>query len=190
MLYFNTLSKQISPEANVLDQYIIGIADGDKEALGKLYESTCSSIYGFALSIVKNVSDAEDILQDVYIKVFSVANTYQPQGKPMAWLLTITRNLALMRLRGQQKEILLAPEDLLYANNPSVTDEDRMVLQAILAKLKDEERQIVVLHSLTGLKHREIAILLKLPLPTVLSKYNRALKKLRNILKEDEKYDG
>ena len=65
-----------------------------------------------------------------------------------------------------------------------VTAEDRMMLEALLSVLEDQEREIVTLHALTGLKHREIAALLGLPLPTVLSKYSRALKKLRLAWKE------
>ena len=53
-----------------------------------------------------------------------------------------------------------------------------------LQVLKEEEQQIVVLHALTGWKHREIAAFLKLPLATVLSKYARAMKKLRNVIAE------
>lgn len=59
-----------------------------------------------------------------------------------------------------------------------------MMLEALLSVLEDQEREIVTLHALTGLKHREIAALLGLPLPTVLSKYSRALKKLRLAWKE------
>ena len=59
-----------------------------------------------------------------------------------------------------------------------------MVLNVCVPPLEDQERQIVTLHALTGLKHREIAALLGLPLPTVLSKYSRALKKLRLAWKE------
>ena len=56
--------------------------------------------------------------------------------------------------------------------------------------LSDQERQIVMLHAMTGWKHREIAELLHLPLPTVLSKYNRVLKKIRDVWKEANEYDG
>ena len=54
-----------------------------------------------------------------------------------------------------------------------------------MERLSDEERQIVMLHAVAGFRHRETAALLTLPLPTVLSKYQRALKKLRTILKEE-----
>ena len=58
-------------------------------------------------------------------------------------------------------------------------------MQQALASLGEEERRIVLLHAVTGMKHREIAALLELPLPTVLSKYHRALKKMRAYLEGD-----
>ena len=63
---------------------------------------------------------------------------------------------------------------------------ERNILQHALANLGDEERRIVLLHAVTGMKHREIAALLELPLPTVLSKYHRALKKMRSFLEGDD----
>ena len=62
---------------------------------------------------------------------------------------------------------------------------DKVVLHAALHILKEEERQIVLLHTAAGLKHREIAADLGMPLATVLSKYNRAMKKLKNHLREE-----
>ena len=61
---------------------------------------------------------------------------------------------------------------------------DKVILQDALNTLDFEERQIVILHSLTGMKHREIAEILDLPTGTVLSKYNRSIKKLRRELEE------
>lgn len=178
------------PEADsaALDLCLSRISAGDQSALAELYDRTRSAIYGFALSLLKNVHDAEDVLQEVYLQVWQAAGRYRSFRKPMAWLLTITRNLAMSRIRDQGKTVTLSPEDwhMQFADTPAVTTEDRLVLESMLAFLTDEERQIVTLHALTGLKHREIAALLELPLPTVLSKYNRALKKLRLVLKEGE----
>ena len=64
--------------------------------------------------------------------------------------------------------------------------EDNLVLTAALQSLKAEESQIVMLYAVAGFKHREIASLLELPLSTVLSKYSRAIRKLKTILKEGE----
>lgn len=186
MIFCMTVAEP-DPGADVaLEACIVRIAGGDKDALADLYGRTRPAIYGFALSIVKNAHDAEDILHDVYLQVWNAAAGYRAQGKPMAWLLTITRNLAISRLREHGKTEPLAQEDWQdrIADNPAVTHEDRLMLQAMLSALGDQERQIVTLHALTGLRHREIAALLGLPLPTVLSKYSRALKKLQLAWKE------
>ena len=183
---FTTIPAISSGETAGLDNRISEIAQGDREALAELYGKTHAAVYGFALSILKNAQDAEDVLQDCFLQIWHGASGYRSQGKPMAWIFTITRRLALMKLRERDKTVSMTPEDwqVQFADQPDLTREDRMTLEALLTVLSDEERQIVVLHSLTGLKHREIAGLLELPLPTVLSKYNRALKKLRAALKE------
>ena len=67
-----------------------------------------------------------------------------------------------------------------------VTPEDRQLLQTGLAALSQTERQVVLLHAVTGLKHREIAGILELPLATVLSKYHRALRKLKEWMEGDD----
>ncbi len=157
--------------------YMTGIAAGDKEALHSLYQETRSAVYGFALSILKNTHDAEEVLQDTYIQVFRAAQSYQPSGKLMSWLLTITRNLALMKIRQQARFSGEEPPDI--PDEHPETPDDRMLLQKALDTLAEGERQIVILHAVTGFKQREIAELLDMPLSTVLSKYSRALKKLR-----------
>ena len=72
----------------------------------------------------------------------------------------------------------------LTARLPRVTAEDRLVLYAALYRLTAAERQIVTLHAVSGFLHRECASMLRLPLSTVLSKYNRAIKKLQQALEE------
>lgn len=180
--FFMTISTPVFRADNAaLDRCLAGIAAGNQRALADLYEQTHAALYGFVLSLLKNPHDSEDVLQEVYLQVWQAADRYRSHSKPMAWLITIARNLALSRLREQQKTVLLSPEDWhsQFAELPAVTPDDRLLLNAMLSMLSEEERQIVTLHALTGLKHREIASLLELPLPTVLSKYNRALKKLR-----------
>lgn len=173
------------------EQYILQIAGGDREALSRLYGETHAAVYGFALSILKNQYDAEDVTHDAYLHIWSAAGSYRTQGKPLAWIFTITRNLAYRRFREKARVEEIAPENgqALFAAAPEIHPEDRLVLKLLLENLTDEERQIVTLHAMTGLKHREIADILNLKLSTVLSKYNRALKKLRNLLTEAEFYE-
>lgn len=169
------------------ENYISKIASGDKAALSALYKETKASVYGFALSILKNEADAEDVLQDCFIRVWSSAGTYRPMGKPMAWILTITRNLSTSILRDRQKSADISEEDaerMFVTDGPAGSTENRIILESAMNLLSDEERQIIMLHAVSGLKHIEISKLLSLPLSTVLSKYNRAKKKLQDILKE------
>ena len=172
------------PPAALLEPLIRAMAAQDKAALAALYQATRAAVYGYALSITANAADAEDVLQDTYVQAYAAAGRYQPAGKPMAWLLTIARNLALMRLRGAKRSAPLHDAEMLAALPDSVSGEDRLLLAAALQTLSAEERQIVMLHAVAGLKHREIAALHQLPLSTVLAKYHRALKKLRLKLTE------
>ena len=186
MIFCMSVAAPSPGDGAVLDGYLARIAAGEQDALADLYHKTRPAVYGFALSILKNEHDAEDVLHDAYLQIWQAAGSYQGQGKPMAWILTITRNLALTRLRQQNRTEPLTMEDWQdrFASPEAVTHEDRMALSALLAALEDTERQIVVLHALSGLKHREIAEMLHMALPTVLSKYHRAMKKLRLAWKE------
>lgn len=184
MLSMTTISG--SPgEPDELENCIERIAGGDRAALGRLYELTGAAVYGFALSILKSRHDAEDVQQDVYLQIWKGARRYEAKGRPRAWIFEITKNLALMRMREQKRTVPTELEDWqdMWADVPAVDHEDRMMLAALLRLLTEEERQIVVLHAVSGMKHREIAALLKMNLSTVLSKYNRALKKLREAAK-------
>ncbi len=179
---------QITSPSSAPDEGLIAqIAAGSTEALASLYRQTNSSVYGFALSIVKNSADAEDIMQETYLRICSCAGGYSPQGKPMAWILTIVKNLALMKLRSQKPVSPLEDWDPPDGRDHFRASEDRIVLAAALRYLSDDERQILILHAVSGLKQREIASLLELKLTTVLSKYRRALKKLKSHLMEGER---
>ena len=171
--------------AEQLEPLLAGLAAGDRDSLAELYRRTRAAVYGLALSYLKNGHDAEDVTQDTFVRAWDKADQYRPQGKPLGWLLAIARNLALMKLRDRGKSQDL-PEDQwenLAIENPMVTLEDRQLLTAAMAVLTDQERQVVILHAVTGLRHKEIAALLEIPLATALSKYHRALKKLKSAMK-------
>ena len=171
-----------------LERLLSGVAAGDRGALEQLYCRTRTAVYGLALSYLKNTHDAQDVTQDVYVQVWDCAEQYRPTGSPMGWLLTVCRSLCLIRLRREERRVALSEEewDAIPAQECGLDADERALLQHALASLGDEERRIVLLHAVTGLKHREIAALLELPLPTVLSKYHRALKKMRSCLEGDD----
>ncbi len=170
-----------------LDNQIMKLASGETGALEELYRRTKAAVYGLALSIVRHPQDAEDVMQDTYLRVHQGAVRYSSKGKPMAWILTITRNLALDKVRSKPAGDLPL-EDEWFADSKSDFSEatlDRLVLGTALRKLSEEERQIVILRSVAQFKHREIAKLLGIPLGTALSRYHRSLSKLRAMLEEE-----
>ena len=160
------------------------IALEDKAAFCALYEACSSAVFAYALSILRNRADAEDAMQDTFLKIRSAAHLYKPQGKPMAWIFTITRNICLMMYRKKAHVIQMSDED----REPDLgldqieNVEDRLTLEKAFSVLQEDTCQIIMLHAVSGLKHREIASLLDMPISTVLSKYNRGIKKLQKEL--------
>ena len=167
------LAKRNRPDHALDEGLLPRVCQGDRAALEALYIQTEKAVYALALSILRDPEDARDVTQEVYLKVRAAAHLYVPQGKPLAW-----RNKSR---DGQTPEDLENDARFSYISDPT----DRLVLEAALKALGDEERQIVLLHAVSGLKHREIAADLGLPLSTVLSRYNRSLKKLQRFLTEE-----
>ena len=167
-----------------LDRLLKSVASGDMEAFEQLYHATHASVYAFALSILKNSHDAQDVLHDCFVAIHSAASGYHTSGKPMAWIITITRNLCFKLLKEREKTTSLSLEDWKDHVDlcTQMTADDKVVLEQCMERLSSQERQIVVLHAVAGFKHREIGEMMELALPTVLSKYHRAIKKLREYL--------
>lgn len=164
-----------------LDSYLDKISFNDIEAFNELYNLVNTNVYSFALSILKNHEDALDVTQETFISIYHNAHRYHTQGKPMAWILTITKNLAYMKLRSDKKEV-----DITNIEFKTNDNYDKILINYLLENLSELERQIVVLHSLNGFKFHEIAHILDLKLATTLSKYHRAIKKLRELMKEEK----
>ena len=192
MIYLTSVnSAETAVSSKEIDSFIEGIARGEKEAFEALYNSARVSVYAFALSFLKNSYDAEDVLHDCFVSVWSSATAYRSSGKPLAWILTITKNLCLMKIRERSKTSDVSEEEMerSLGSFDNASFEDKIIVEACMKILSDEERQIVTLHAVSGFKHREIAGFLDIPLPTVLSRYNRALKKLRKYLTEEREND-
>ena len=162
---------------------LAGIAQGNREAFEQFYRATDQMLYAYALSLTRSHHDAQDVMMDAYLKIRSTAHLYRPMGKPLAWVFTVAKNIARSKLRTSGRELSWEEVPELEGDS-SLTQqrEDALVLQAALQVLGEEEREIVLLHAVSGFKHREIAQLLSLPLSTVLSKYTRALTKLKRQL--------
>ena len=94
-----------------LQQLLLHIAGGEREALAELYQRTRTAVYGLALSYLRNAHDAQDLTQDVYVQVWDCAAQYRPTGSPMGWLLAVCRSLCLMRLRREERQAAISEEE-------------------------------------------------------------------------------
>ena len=153
-----------------------------------LYSTIKTDVYAFALSKVYNKNDADDILQDTFLRIYENAKLYVPLGKPMAWVFTVELNIINRYFQLKSRYDVLNDETIIhdivdesnYSKNNEIQDEYLIML---LESLDEFEREVISLHLVSDLKFREIAEMLNKPLSTILSKYNRAIKKMRKISK-------
>ena len=161
------------------------IASGDDEAFESLYYLSYRPIYAFLLSFTLNKEDADDLMQDTFIRIRDAAHLYKKQGNPMAWMMKIAKNLFLMKKRKEKGKETIHEEGVLefIENTFHEIDaaENKMFLEELFLHISEEEREIIVMNVLTGLTFKEISMMLGKPIGTVLSKYHRAMKKLKKL---------
>ncbi len=165
------------------NQALCRISEGDTTALTVIYDCMGRQMFALALSVLKNYADAEDALQESFLKVLQSINTFRKNGNARAWLLTITRNTAVDILR--RKGNAFCTEDIERVANDTLSGDqtERLIIDEALMALGQEDREIITLKVFSGLKFREIAEILGLPLATVQKRYQRALKKLKKELR-------
>ena len=158
------------------------IEQGDDKAFEELYHLTYKPMYAFVLSMALSKEDAEDILQETYIRIRGSCHLYQKRGNPMAWMMKIAKNLYLMKWRTERKQDIVDIDNftsqLLLEQIPAV--EDKLLLEELFRKVSREDRDIIIMHVIMGMRHREIADIWNLPVGTVLSRYHRSMKLLRH----------
>ena len=175
------------PDNKKLNELIIKIKNKDTKALSELYNLTNKDIFAFIFSIVKHYYDAEDIMHNVYITIYKNSYLYIESNNPKSWIFTIAKNETLMKIRKNKKETQITNEDLekIGKLHVELNHEDKILIKHMLNDLNEDERKIIIMHDMSGFKHKEIALILNLPLPTVLSKYHRSIKKMKAFLKEE-----
>ena len=188
VLSVNELPKTEYKPIDIDERLFVRIGKGDNTALDELYHLTERTLYAFTVSLTRDHDMALEIMQETYLKILSAAHLYRPMGKPLAWMFTIIKNLYYSEVKKRGRYDVQDPMELSNDRRFSyVTDaEDRMVLEGVLKKLTEEEREIIMLYAVSGMKHREIAENLDMKLSTLLSKYHRGLKKLKDYLEEKE----
>ncbi|MCY0093233.1 sigma-70 family RNA polymerase sigma factor [Hoeflea ulvae] len=172
-----------------LSGLIARTALGDRAAFSSLYSQTSAKLFGVSLRILKDRAQAEDALQEVYIRIWRRAGSFRVgQASAMAWLCTIARNQAIDMIRARQ------PATLDYDEAPEVADpamdpEARAVLggesqriEACLGQLEAVKAAAVVAAYVEGLSYQELAEHNAVPLNTMRTWLRRSLLKLRECL--------
>jgi RNA polymerase sigma-70 factor (ECF subfamily) len=147
-----------SPEAaREVRQAIARAKEGDREAVRLLYVRYADNVYGYVRSIVRDEKEAEDLTQQVFMKLMLVIGKYTDCGVPFSgWLLRLARNVALDHLRRRRP----TPTEDVVALDTHADESGRESardLYAALATLPDEQRDVIVMRHIVGLSPPEIA---------------------------------
>lgn len=171
-------------EMTDLNEAMQRLQQGDQDALEVVYRNLNRAVYFLVLSYVHRPSVAEDLTQDVFVQVYAKARLYQLHTNPKAWILTIARHLALNAIKHQAYEVLMDPklQEQMMASYDLEWDEGSPTVELARTILSPESFQILSLILFAEFKRREVAALLKQPLPTITWKYHQALAQLRAAL--------
>jgi len=165
------------------------MAEGDKVAFEAVYAATCVKLYGVVVRILGRRDLAEEVLQEVYVRVWQRAGEFDPtRSSPITWMVAIARNRALdeakrktMRALDDMPELLQLPseEDPLASLERG---EERRRLEVCLDGLEAEKKQIIRLAYHYGMTREEIAGRIKRPVATVKTWLRRSLAQLKDCL--------
>lgn len=173
----------MSNNNNTYDESLTSYAAG-RGNLTDLYNELKKDIFIFAYSIVGDYHLAEDIMQDTFLRIQTKADTYKKGTNTKAWIMTITRNLSYNAISRRRREISIEDYgDIPAKRTPEDEAESIIDVAKALSILSEEERQILILHDVTGLMHKEIAVMLGFKPGTVRKKYTRLIKKLYDYYK-------
>ena len=188
------MSTTPNPERERDVELLARVAQGDEQAFAQFYRRCADGLYGMAVKMMNDSSEAQDVLQDGFSYMWKKAGTYDPaRSSPFTWAVMIVRNKAIDRLRVRQRQARIvekatteflhfADADDVSAREP-VRREQCAEVRRALAEIPDEQKQVVELAFFAGLTHEQIAERLATPLGTIKARIRRGLLKLRDHLK-------
>ena len=169
---------------------IARIADGDRDAWGRLFQCYAGRIYRYALMMVREQALAEEVVQETMLAIWKGARAFRGEGKPSTWILGIARHKALDKLRREQRsaEAQAEQDEPAFELEPEQEARRELLRERVrgaLERLEPEHRETVVLAFYHGLSYKEIAELMGCPQGTVKSRMFYAKERLRALLEEE-----
>lgn len=161
---------------------------GDDTVFEELYQLTYKVVFYSVLSILKDRSQSEDIVQDTYMRLLKSISRYE-ENNFIGYLVTMAKNLAFNEYQSRKRTVFMDSE-IDYMGEFSLishieTDlEHHDIIEKALSVLDETEKNVVILHTISDLSHREIAAILDKPLGTITWIYAKAVKKMKSTLKE------
>ena len=169
----------------------------DADALEELYDLYHRLLFGLVLSIVKKREEAEDMLQEIFVKIWNKAESFDPErGNAYSWIVTLARNQAIDRIRSkgyktQEKQSVSIHQPLFSLegdkHDPMETtifsDRAELVKKA-LGQIPEAQSEVIKIAYYRGMTQREIASYLDIPLGTVKTRTRQGMMKLKSILGE------
>lgn len=176
-----------------IETMLARVAIGDRGAFAALYDATSAKLFGVCLRVLRDRVQAEDALQDVYVRIWHRADRYRANGlSPMTWLITVARNLAIDRLRARRSRggamaeggdaVARAPDPAPGPEARAVAASERAHLETCMSELPEDRAQAVRRAYLEGDTYAELAGHFGVPLNTMRTWLRRSLLKLRECL--------
>lgn len=177
-------------------QLIERALEGDREAFGQLVYRYQDRLYASMIQITGSSDDAEDVVQDAFVRAFVKLHTFQQNSQFFTWLYRIAFNSALTNKRKQKNDLSIdqtresgGPEPVDSIGGPDegmLQDERVQSVRKALKLLSEDHREILVLREMEECAYEDIAQILDISIGTVRSRLSRARTALRNVLEEME----
>ena len=160
-------------------QLIKNLKNKDANALSSLYDRYSGAIYGVIIRMCRDEGQAQNILQDTFLKVWEKADQYNPdKGRFYTWVYRIARNTTLNSIR-KNKDLIQNTDLSVYENEAEAVESDFEGLNGSIQKLENHHQKAIELVYFKGYTHREAHKLMDVPLGTFKSYVRQALKQLR-----------
>ena len=186
-----TAKVPVPADSTIAVHLIQRVANQDRAAFSQLYERFSTLVFTLAMRMLKARSDAEDLLQEVFVQVWRQARGYSAErGSPEAWIINIARSRAIDKsraIRRIENSFLLTDDPVRAESSDSAessraASESRLTMNTALANLPDTLRRVLELAYFDGLTQTEIAQRLAEPLGTVKTRMRSGIQRLREIV--------